>query len=210
MLFRSVLPASDDLAASCLDVPGAREFPRRTYWTVWIAPADEELRRRRYPMTDDTDRIRSVGAFRDADGRFDHAPEAEAGIFWPCPWGAGATEENLPEIAGALALLLREHAPGVGAVAVVDDVSRPLAFGFVTYGVLEAAPARAAALCTAYVAAGELPPLSLALAAAHPGPLQDRMPEEVRSAVRASLDELSRRVRTAVENVSKTDSRPSP
>ncbi|MFC6046948.1 hypothetical protein ACFPYM_03765, partial [Methylobacterium hispanicum] len=155
MPIRLALPCVDALASSCLDVPWARDFPRRSYLTVWIAPTDAELARRRYPMADDVERIRSAGRFRDADMAFDRAPEAEAGVFWPCPWGAGTTEENLTEMAGALSLLLREHAPGVGAVAIAEDVSHPHAFGFVTYGALKTEVARAAALCTAYVAVGE-------------------------------------------------------
>lgn len=210
MPLRLALPSLDALAASCLDVPWARDFPRRSYWTVWIAPADEELARRRYPVADDVERIRSAGRFQDADLVFDRAPEAEAGIFWPCPWGAGTTEENLPEIAGALSLLLREHAPGVGAVAIAGELSRAYAFGFVTYGVLKTEAARAAALCTAYVAAGELPPTALALEAAKTGRLPDDMPEAARSAVRVSLDALSMRVGTAVENAAQPGFGPSP
>ncbi|OAH26275.1 hypothetical protein AX289_22285 [Methylorubrum populi] len=210
MTIRLVLPAAGDLAASCLTVAGARDFPRHSHQTAWIVPTDQELARRRYPVEDEVSRIRSAGAFQDADCLFGHAPTGEADVFWPCPWGAGADEESLPSVAGALALLLRDHAPGVGAVAISEGFSEPNAFGFVTYGLLETASARAAALCTAYVAAGELPPAQLALQAAEAGRLPDDMPEDVRSAVRASLEDLATRVGAAVENAAETGFRPSP
>lgn len=210
MTTRLVLPAAGDLAAFCLAVAGVRDFPRHSHQTVWIVPADQELARRRYPVEDEVSRIRSAGAFQDADCLFDRGPLEEAGVYWPCPWGEGADEEDLPSVAGALALLLRDHAPGVGAVAVADGISRPHLFGFVTYGLLETASARAAALCTAYVAAGQLPPAQLALEAAEAGRLPDDMPEDVRSAVRTSLEALAARVGAAVENAAETDFRPSP
>lgn len=206
---RIVLHDVEDLSDGCLRVPGPEAIPRHLHTEVWIPPTDADLARRRYDVSDDLARAESVGRFGDADGIFLNAPEDEAGIFHPCPWGDGTTEESLPGIAGALALLLRDHAGRVGAIALVEGVSPPHRFGFVTYGGIETPEARAAALCTAYVAAGWLPPSALALEAAQAGRLPEETPPEVQAAIRIALDDLNARLGTALANVVEETWRPS-
>lgn len=209
MPIRFSLHGVEDLSDGCLRVPGPEAIPRELHQEVWIAPSDSELARRRYDVSDDLARAVSVGRFGDADCLFFGAPEGEAGIFHPCPWGEGVEEEALPEIAGALAIMLRDHAGRVGAIALCEGVDPPHRFGFVTYGGIEGPEARAAALCTAYVAAGWLPPSALALQAAQAGPLPDETPAAVKTAVRIALDDLNERIGTAMRNAAEETWRPS-
>ena len=203
------LHALEALSDGCLLVPGPEAIPRRLHEAVWIAPTDADLARRRYDVSDDFARANSVGQFGDADCLFLNAPPGEGGIFHPCPWGEGVADEALPGIAGALALLLRDHAGRVGAIALSEGLDVPHLFGFVTFGGIDDPGARAAALCTAYVAAGWLPPSALALEAAQRGPLPDETPETVRAAVRIALDALADRVGAALGNVVQDTWRPS-
>ncbi len=116
---------------------------------VWIPPSDADLVRRRYcDGSSSAGLIEAAGRFQDADCRFDRGPEEETRIYHPCPWGADVGEEQLPGIAGALALLLRDQAGPVGAVAIGEVFNPPDRFGFVTFGGLDEGGARALAVCT--------------------------------------------------------------
>lgn len=209
MTARFALPEIDDLSDGCLRVPGPEAIPRELHEEVWIAPPDAELARRRYDVSNDLARAESVGRFGDADCLFFGAPDGEGGVFHPCPWGEGVSEEAMPGIAGALAIMLRDHAGRVGAIALCEGVSSPHRFGFVTFGGIDGPEARAAALCTAYVAAGWLPPSELALTAAQSGPLSDDTPAVVKAAVRIALDDLNERIGTALRNAAEETWRPS-
>lgn len=204
------LPELDALSDACLDLRGPEALPRRTTVEVWIPPSDADLVRRRFGDGSPAGLIEAAGRFRDADCRFDMGPVEETGIYHPCPWGADVAEEQLPGVAGALALLLRDHAGPVGAVAIGEVLNPPDRFGFVTFGGLDEGGARAFAVCTAYVAAGWLPPSSLALEAVQSRRLPDDTPEVVRGAIRTSIEALAVRVDAAIANVSGVDWSPRP
>lgn len=206
---RFALHPVDELSDGCLRVPGPEAIPRQLHEEVWIAPSDADLARRRYDVSDDLARAESVGRFGDADCLFLGAPQGEAGIFHPCPWGEGVDPDFLPGIAGALAILLRDHAGRVGAIALCEGVDPPHRFGFVTYGGIAEPEARAAALCAAYVVAGWLPPSELALAAAQSGPLPAETPDVVKEAIGIALDDMNERIGAALRNVAEETWRPS-
>jgi len=209
--FGLALSDLDALSDACLDLRGPEALPSRKNVEVWIPPSDADLVRRRYcDGSSSAGLIEAAGRFQDADCRFDRGPEEETRIYHPCPWGADVGEEQLPGIAGALALLLRDHAGPVGAVAIGEVFNPPDRFGFVTFGGLDEGGARALAVCTAYVAAGWLPPSSLALEAVQSRRLPDDTPEVVRAAIRASVEALAVRVDAAIANVSGADWSPRP
>lgn len=210
MPFGLALPGLDALSDACLQIRGPEALPSRKNVEVWIPPSDADLVRRRFGDGSSAGLIEAAGHFRDADCRFDLGPAEETGIYHPCPWGADVAEEELPGFAGALALLLRDHAGPVGAVAIGEIFNPPDRFGFVTFGGLDEGGARAVAVCTAYVAAGWLPPSALALEAVQARRLPDDTSEVVRAAIRTSLEALAARVDTAIANVPEPDWSPRP
>ena len=211
MSFGLALPALDALSDGCLLIRGPEALPRRTSVEVWVPPSDADLVRRRYcDGSSSAGLIDAAGRFLDADCRFSSGPEAATRIYHPCHWGDGATEEQLPGVAGALALLLRDHAGPVGPVAIAEVFNPPDRFGFVTFGGLDEGGARAVAVCTAYVAAGWLPPSSLALEAVQARRLPDDTPEVVRAAIRMSLEALAASLDAAIANVAEPDWSPRP